>query len=365
VEEMEDRIKRLQEWIRPEVRGLQPYVPEPSGPSIRLDANESPFDMPAELKKTIWDAFSAQTWNRYPDPECRELRQAMAQAEQVDPNQIVFGNGSDEIIRDLLVCYGGPGTRTVFPTPTFSMYRLLTIALGGTPVGIRLQEDWSLDLPSMQQEINAENTRMVFISRPNNPTGNAFPVEQILELVKGTDRLVVVDEAYRLFATQSLVPYLKEYPNMVVLCTYSKAMSAAGVRIGYLLGHPNVVETINRVRLPYNMDIFAQQVAMTAIQNKEVWQENAQKIIQERERFSAALSQIEGVLVYPSQSNFLLIQVADAEKVKAVLAENNIAVRGFPKTEGLGECLRITIGLPEENDACIKYLTTAVTTQKG
>lgn len=362
---MEERVKRLREWIRPEVRSLQPYTPEPIGPGIRLDANESPFDMPKVLKEAIWEAFSTQTWNRYPDTECLAVRQAMAKQEKVEVDRILFGNGSDEIIRDLLVCYGGPGTKTVFPTPTFSMYRLLTIALGGTPVGIRLQEDWLLDMPAMMREINAENTRLVFISSPNNPTGNVFAVERILEIIQATDRLVVVDEAYRMFSNQSMVPYLPEFPNLAVLCTYSKAMSAAGVRIGYLLGHPDVVDTLNRVRLPYNMDAFAQQVAITAIRNNDLWQKNARKIIQERERLSAALAKCSGVTVYPSQANFILVRVSEAERIKEQLAKNNIAVRGFSRTEGLGECLRITIGLPEENEACIKQFTAAVSAQKG
>jgi len=361
---MESRVERLKKWVRPEVRSLQPYTPEPMGARIRLDANESPFDIPETLKKAVWESFSGQAWNRYPDPTCLELRQAVAAYEGVAIDQIVFGNGSDEIIRDLLICYGGPGTRTIFPTPTFSMYRLLTIALGGTPVGVRLRNDWSLDMPAFLQEVESDTdtSRVIFIPTPNNPTGNAFPIEQIEEILKKTDCLVVVDEAYRLFTTSSLVPYLQHYPNLVILCTYSKAMSAAGVRIGYLIGHPQVVETINRIRLPYNMDVFAQQVALTAIRHPEIWQANAQTIIQERKRLLSVLSEITDITVYPSQANFILIRIPQADRVKKFLAENNIAVRGFSRTEGLTDCLRITIGLPEENDELVRQLQLALPT---
>ncbi|MCD4812119.1 histidinol-phosphate transaminase [bacterium] len=347
---MESRIEKINEWIRPEVRGLQPYVPEAAGPQIRLDANESPFDIPEDMKQEISKIFMEHSWNRYPDPECRELKKAVAHYEGVAEENIVLGNGSDEIIRDLQVCFGGQGTRTVFPTPTFAMYRLLTISLGGTPVGVRLRDDWSLDKENLLKEMETENSRILFIASPNNPTGNAFDVGMLEEIVQATDGLVVVDEAYRLFGTQTMVPKLAAYPNLVVLNTYSKSMSAAGIRIGYLLGHEKIVNIINRVRLPYNLDAFAQVVALKTMENVGLWKANAKLIVSERERMAGILRPLEGVVVYPSQSNFLLIQVPDAEAVKDQLARNNIAVRGFPKTEGLSDCLRVTIGTVEENN---------------
>ncbi|MBN1594407.1 histidinol-phosphate transaminase [candidate division FCPU426 bacterium] len=360
---MNERLEKLREWIRPEVRGLAPYQPEPSGPRIRLDANESPYDMPAALKENMWKTFCRQAWNRYPDPGCVELRQALAAYEGVQPDQVAVGNGSDEIIRDLLICFGGAGTRTVFPTPTFCMYRLLTIALGGTPVGVRLLSDWSLDVPVILREIQSENSRILFIASPNNPTGNSFAAGHIEAILRGTDRLVVVDEAYRLFAEHSWVQRLSEFPNLAVLCTYSKAMSAAGIRIGYLLAHPLVVETVNRVRLPYNLDLFAQQLALAALRQPEFWQAQARLVKKERERLGRELSALEGVTVYPSESNFILLRVAGAERIKTILFQNSIAVRAFSTAEGLSDCLRVTVGTPEENTELIKQFASAILTQ--
>ncbi len=350
---MDSRLERLQEWIKPEVRGLRPYEAEPSGPRIRLDANESAFDFPEELKREIWETFAQAAWNRYPDSECRELRKALAEREGVSAHQVLLGNGSDEIIRDLLVCFGGPGTRTVFPTPTFSMYRLLTIALGGTPVGVPLQADWSLDAPALQQEMAAETTRILFLSSPNNPTGNSFSAETMLDLLQGTDRLVVVDEAYRMFSGGSLVARLGDFTNLAILGTFSKAFSLAGLRVGYVVAHPEVIQTLNRVRLPYNLHAFAQAAARVALRNPDLWQAQAEQIMAERERVARALSGYPGVTVFPSQANFILVRVSGALDLRNKLAGQDIAVRGFPANEGLSDCLRITIGLPQENDALL------------
>jgi histidinol-phosphate aminotransferase len=184
-----DVLENINARIRGEVQQLRPYEPEPAAPPIRLDANESPQDVPAELKAEMLESLRRVPWNRYPDPETLELRERLARREGVSPEAILVGNGSDELIRDLLLVYGGPGTRTVFPAPTFSMYRLLTIATGGTPVGVRLRSDWSLDVEAFAAELRHSATRLAFIPSPNNPTGNVFAFDALKNLVAGTDRL--------------------------------------------------------------------------------------------------------------------------------------------------------------------------------
>lgn len=354
---MESRLKGLEKYIKDGIMELEPYAAEADGPSVRLDANESPFDVPRDLKEEILEGFRALPWNRYPDSQCRKLRQALAKQCGVTAEELIVGNGSDEIIRDLLTAYGGTGTQTVFPIPTFSMFRILTLVTGGKPVGVRLKDDWSLDLPSLLRELKAEATRMLFLASPNNPTGNIFPVEQVEEILKSTDCLVVVDEAYGLFARQSWSSLLRKYPNLAVLSTFSKAMSLAGVRVGYLAANSEIVRVLNRVRLPYNLDVLAQHAALKVMANFELWKEQAGKIVAERDRVSGRLFSYPEVTVYPSQANFVLIRVKAAQSLKQELARHGVAVRGFSSQEGLDDCLRITIGRPEENDQLLKLVT--------
>ncbi|MEW6517512.1 MAG: histidinol-phosphate transaminase [candidate division FCPU426 bacterium] len=350
-------------WVRPHVSRLAAYQPEPAGPAVRLDANESAFDFPVALKREVAERFSKREWNRYPDPECRTLRQALAAQEGVAPEQVLMGNGSDELIRDLLVCFGGPGTRAVVPTPTFSMYAALSRALGGEAAAVPLRPDWSLDLPAVLEALRHPRARLLFLATPNNPTGRSAPLAQIERILEATDRLVVVDEAYRLFAgsdSGSLVPRLKAHPHLVVLGTFSKAWSLAGLRVGYLIARPELVEMVNRVRLPFNLDAFAQTAAEVALEHPDAWQSQARLIVSERERVSRALAGLGGVEVFPSQANFLLVRMPRALRIKARLAERDIAVRGFAGDPALAQCLRITIGRPPENDNLLRQLALAL-----
>ncbi|NTV51839.1 MAG: histidinol-phosphate transaminase [Candidatus Firestonebacteria bacterium] len=274
----------------------------------------------------------------------------MAQRERVSPDAILVGNGSDELIRDLLLVYGGPGTRTVFPAPTFSMYRQLTMATGGTPVGVRLRPDWSLDDEMFATELHHSASRLAFIASPNNPTGNAFDYEDLQKLVAETDRLVVLDEAYGLFAERDLRGLREAYPQVVTLKTFSKSMSLAGVRLGYLVADPEVIRLLDRVRLPYNVDALAQAVACRALDHGEIWEAQAQRVKAERERLNVRLQAVAELTVFPSQANFLLVRHPRAAVLKAALAAQGVAVRSFGNTEGLENCLRLTVGTPEEND---------------
>jgi histidinol-phosphate aminotransferase len=240
------------------------------------------------------------------------------------------------------------------------MYRLLTIATGGTPVGVRLRPDWSLDEEAMAAEFRHSATRLAFIASPNNPTGNAFDFEALKNLVSGTDRLVVLDEAYCLFAENNLSTLRKEFPQAISLNTFSKSMSLAGLRLGYLVADPDVIRMLNRVRLPYNVDALAQAVACRALEHPDIWDAQAQAVKAERERLLVRLRTINDFVVFPSQANFFLVRHPRALQLKTALAASGIAVRGFGKTEGLDDCLRISVGTPEENDRLLAVCNSKV-----
>ncbi len=344
-------VDKINGLVRGEIQQLRPYEPEPAWPEVRLDANESPNDVPADLKQSIVAGLRDVMWNRYPDPETVRLRERLAKEERVSPECILVGNGSDEIIRDLLTVYGGPGTRTIFPSPTFTMYRLLTLSAGGTPVGVPLQADWSLDVPALVAELNHTQSRLAFIATPNNPTGNAFARVDVEALLQSTERLVVIDEAYRMFNDNlSLRDLLDRYPQAVLLNTFSKAMSLAGLRLGYIVAHPAIIQMLNRVRLPYNVDAIAQYIACQALEHMDVWRAQAAAVQQERTRLAERLRVLPDLQVFPSQANFFLVRHPRAADLKQTLAQQGIAVRGFGKVERLENCLRITVGTALEND---------------
>lgn len=340
---------KLTALIRQEIRGLHAYQPESSDATIRLDANESPYDVPLEMKQALFQQWQELSWQRYPDPDCTRLKQVIAEYERVDDKQLLVGNGSDELIRDLMTVFIGSSHRVVFPTPTFSMYRQLTIAGGGMPVGVPLCDDWSLDLNSLIREIAHESTRLVFIAAPNNPTGMAYPVEAIEELVKATNGLVVIDEAYRLFADHDYHGLSEKYDNVIVMHTFSKAFSLAGCRIGYIIAHPSIVTEVNKVRLPYNVDSLGQLAAREALLHPVHWQQQAELVKQERRQLTQQLAALPDMTVYPSSANFILIRHPQAAQIKAALEEADILVRGFKKNLALQNCLRITIGQPQQN----------------
>jgi histidinol-phosphate aminotransferase len=355
-----DILEKITSRVRGEVKQLRAYEPEPAAPPVRLDANESPWDVPAELKTAMLADLRNVAWNRYPDPEALELRERLAKREGVLPESILVGNGSDELIRDLLLVFGGPGTRTVFPAPTFSMYRLLTLVTGGTPVGVRLRSDWSLDEEAFAAELRREDSRLAFLASPNNPTGNAFDRSVLKNLIAGTDRLVVLDEAYGLFAEGNLRALREAYPHVVSLNTFSKSMSLAGVRLGYLVAQPEIIRLLNRVRLPYNVDALSQAVAVRALEQGAIWEAQAQRVKAERARLGVRLQAVSGLTVFPSQANFLLVRHPRAAQLKTALAGSGIAVRGFEGAEGLENCLRLTVGTPEENDRLLEVCLTGV-----
>ncbi len=352
----EPNLERVLDWARPEIRALEPYQPEAAGPTIRLDANESPFDVPQAFKAPILTAMSQEPWQRYPDPDCKVLKQAIAAFEGVDPGQVVVGNGSDELIRDLLTVFGGPGTTTVCPTPTFSMYRLLTLAAGGRVQDVPLENDWGLPMDALLAACRQQDARLTFIAAPNNPTGMAYPLEQLNALCRVSQGLVVIDEAYRLFSVQSYKPLLADHPQVVILHTFSKSFSLAGLRLGYLVAHPIVVDLLERVRLPYNVDRLVQVAATQVLAHEDHWRQQAELIKTERQVMSAQLAACPGITVYPSQANFILIEHAQAGALKAACAQADIAVRGFSGDARLQNCLRITIGRPEDNQQLLAVM---------
>jgi histidinol-phosphate aminotransferase len=338
----------------------------PAGLTAKLDANESPFalgdSMRQALAAELAEALADVELHRYPDPEARELRRLLAKDLGVLPGQVLASNGSDEAIQMLLMAAAGPGAAVAAPVPTFLMYEIGARALGLRFVGVPLSDGFDLDVRRFCDALRAEQPRLVFLAWPNNPTGRLYDAAAVEEIVRvcgggGANALVVVDEAYFHYAGQTLLPALDRYPNLVILRTLSK-IGLAGIRLGILVASVAVVEQVNKVRLPYNVNALSQAAARVVLRHPEVVSRHAAAIVGERERVLARLGELPGVTVYPSRANFFLIRTArPGDGVFRGLLERGILVRDFSRTPALANCLRVTVGTPEENEAFLAALS--------
>ena len=332
-------IKKL---VKPNVRSLRAYQAAEIPCGVKLDANESPYGF-----KT---SSSIQT-NRYPDPEAKALRKLMAKEFKVKPENILHGNGSDELIYYLITTFGGP---VLYPVPTFSMYGIIAQALGEKKVETPLDEKFDLDEDRMLAIMEKTRPALIFLSSPNNPTGNCFSSNKIIRIIKHSKGVVVVDEAYQPFSDKkSFLPLLKKYNNLVILKTLSK-IGFAAIRVGYMVAGTEIINETNKVRLPFNLNSLSQNMAITALKNKKQMLSSVSSIIAERKRLFNEMDKIDSAEPYQSDANFILFKVKNPEKTFKGLLNNGVLVRNM---KGLiNGCLRVTVGTPKENTAFLKAL---------
>jgi histidinol-phosphate aminotransferase len=354
-------VERL---IRPEVRALSAYhVPDP-GRLVKLDAMENPYPWPGELGPLWHEALRGVEVNRYPDPGAGRLKAKLRQAMGVpEEAELLLGNGSDEVIQILLTAVASPGRTVLAPEPTFVMYRQVALTLGLRFVGVPLRvPDFGLDREAMLAAIAAHDPAVVFLAYPNNPTGNLFDAEAIRAVLDASRGLVVVDEAYTPFALESFLGEVLRYPRLLVLRTVSK-MGLAGLRLGWLAGAPAWVRELEKVRLPYNINVLTQRSAELALDHASALEAQTARIREDRQALYAALLTVAGVTVWPSRANFLLFRVATG---RAGPVFEGLKARGvlIKKLDGshpmLADCLRVTVGTPGENAAFLTALRDTV-----
>ena len=335
--------------VRPNVQRLEPYASardEFAGQGeVFLDANESPFD---------------SGLNRYPDPQQRALKEVIAKREQLEVGQLFLGNGSDEAIDLLYRAFCSPGRdQVMLCPPTYGMYEVSAAINDVECIRVPLQEDFQLNIPAIV-EAAAPDVKLLFICSPNNPTGNEVYDETIETLLQRFQGLVVFDEAYGDFSeAESATRFIGRYANVVVLKTFSKAWGKAGIRLGMAMANPTVIEVLNKIKPPYNVNQLTQQAALGALADVSTMKGEVLSIIAERKRVKQQLSGLAGVQrVYPSDANFLLVKMDQAEYRYKELIAQGIVVRNRSKVLLCEDCLRITIGLPSENDQLLKALQT-------
>lgn len=349
-------IDSIKSRVRPEIEALRAYSVPNHKCSIKLDGNESPIDLTADIKQRLLDKINSVELNRYPDPQALVLRRKISEKAQVDLEQVVIGNGSDELIEMIIRGFAGRSGKVLVPTPTFSMYKISSVTLGHEVVEVPLTRRFDLDTDRTLGRIESDDPDIIFLATPNNPTGNCFSQDRITEIIGNTGGLVVVDEAYCDFSGVSHMDRLSEYPNLVILQTMSK-IGFASLRLGMLFASKEITEIINKIRLPYNINSLSQTAAEFALDNFEYIGHNIEIIKAERARVFGRMKIIPAVEAFNTDANFILFRVENADRVYKQLIERDILIRNFNTPGRLENCMRVTIGTPSENDEFLKALT--------
>ncbi|MBK1693450.1 histidinol-phosphate transaminase [Chromatium weissei] len=350
----------INKLIRPEIRAINAYhVPAATG-FIKLDAMENPYSLPETLAAEWHETLHRAELNRYPDPTAQQLQKMLREAMAI-PNEmeLLLGNGSDELIQMLALAVAMPGRTILSVEPSFVMYRMIGLFAGMNYIGVPLNaENFSIDLPAVLNAIERTQPALIYLAYPNNPTGNRFDVDDMVQIIQAAPGLVIVDEAYSPFTDASFLDLLGKWPNLLVMRTVSK-MGLAGLRLGYLIGAPEWLREIDKVRLPYNINVLTQLSATFALKHKAVFDAQTQAIRRERGHLFAALSQFTALQVYSSEANFILVRTPpnQANDIFAELKARKILIKNLHGTHALlHDCLRLTVGLPKENAALLTAL---------
>jgi len=299
--------------------------------------------------------------NRYPDPGAETLTQAIRTAFSIPENMgLILGNGSDEIIQMLMMTVAGHGRSILAPEPTFVMYEMVSRFTGTAFIGVPLQDDFSLDLPTMLAAIKQQQPAIIFLAYPNNPTGNLFQRDEVEQIIKASSGLVILDEAYAAFASDSFMEDMNQYDNLLVMRTVSK-MGLAGLRLGYLAGPKDWITEINKVRMPYNINVLTQITVEFALRNIDVLTEQTHELTRQRSLLANELQTLPGITAYPSEANFILFrtEVGQADRIHQALQKQHVLIKNLsPAGSALTDCLRVTVSTAEENQQFLDALLT-------
>lgn len=332
---------------------------------VRLDANESPFPLLPDERAAILRSLGALDVHRYPEVSGRPLREALAARWNVAPEQILLGNGSDEILSILLTAFGagrgGEKAKVLYPTPTFGEYEAIALAHGAEPVSVPLDPNFQLVEPALLEAARFHRPALTFFASPNNPTGNRFDAGVVERFARASDGVTVADEAYADFTGGTMLPRLGEVPGLVVMRSLSK-IGFAGLRIGALVAPADLVGELDKVRLPYNLNAVSQAMAIWALAEPGWLETRLAHIASSLRDLDRGLRRIPGLEVFPSDANFVLVRTRtmDAKALWEALLAKGVLVRNLSKPGALVNCLRITAGTPEENERCLEALRALV-----
>jgi len=345
----------INNWLRSDIKLINAYHVPSSADMVKLDAMESPFPLSDELTSQYLDYLADAQLNRYPSPNADELQQTLRELMDIpDEFGVLLGNGSDELIQLLaLACDTGDTILSV--APSFVMYGMVAKFTRLNYQSVALTNDFEIDADAMQKAIQIHNPKLIFIAYPNNPTGNMFNHATIERIITSTKAMIVLDEAYYAYATDSFLTDIAKYPNLVLLRTVSK-IGFAGLRLGLLIAAKDTVKQLDKLRLPYNINTLTQVSANFLLQEKEIINANASIILAQRQILFDALVKTKVLKVYPSQANFILFKAPNANVLFEFLRDNGVLIKNLSTTKQLTDCLRVTIGTLKQNQKFINIV---------
>jgi histidinol-phosphate aminotransferase len=350
--------------IRPDVLSMTTYAVADATGFVKLDAMENPYPLPAPLAAQLGEVLAGVALNRYPQPRpaalVEKLKQVMGAPSGAD---MLLGNGSDELISMIAVACAKPGAKLLAPVPGFVMYQMSAKFAQLEFVGVPHRPDLTLDVDAMLAAIAEHKSAIIYLAYPNNPTGTLYPdadIERVIAAAKTASSLVVIDEAYQPFAQKSWIGRVLDYENVVVMRTVSK-LGLAGIRLGYLVGARLWLDEFDKVRPPYNVNVLTQAAAEFMLDHIDVLDAQAAELRAERAKLAAAIAALPGATVFPSEANFLLVRVPDADAAFAALLDAKVLVKNVGKMHPLlTNCLRLTVGAPDENTQMLAALQQAL-----
>jgi histidinol-phosphate aminotransferase len=349
----------MDQYFKKSVLKLHGYTSPPQKEfKAKLNQNESPFDVPTSLKHELAEAAKNLQWNRYPLNESPDLMAKLAQRHDVQPRQILLGNGSNQIFQTLLTATIEPGDAVLYTPPTFSLYDLYTDIYDGKLIEVLQAPGADYPIEKVLAAIKEHNPKLVFVCSPNNPTGWEIDLSIVEEICKAANGLVFFDEAYGEFTEQSAIPLLPKYENLLISRTFSKAFSMAGLRFGYFVGNEPVIDQLRKVNIPYNVNLFTEMVALRLLDNEPEMRQQVQYLKDERDRVALDMQNINGITVFPSAANFILLKGPDDLDLFQALKDRGVLVRDVSSYPLLKGHQRVSIGFKEDNDLFLDMLKT-------
>ena len=358
---------------------LAPYDPKYIDAKVLLSANESPIDVPAEVKLACLEKIQKLSFNRYPQPTADQLRELIASniynlvlptldddvrdslnLPPVCSKQIVIGNGGDELLFNFMLAFGGENNKLLVTPPCFSVYSIDASMTNTDVVEVLMDSNFEINEEALLERASQDDINMIILTSPNNPTGGLVSYDLLERLLKTTNAVVMLDEAYGEFSEKTAIPLINKYSNLVVLRTFSKAYSLAGIRLGYIVASEDIAQKFMAVRQPYSVDAIAQAVGMEVTKRTHLYKNSLRQTIARRQSLLHSLRCINGVEAFESAANFVMVRVRGASEVWKFMVEQGVLVRNFDGAPGLSGCLRITVGTDEENQAMLDALAAGV-----
>jgi histidinol-phosphate aminotransferase len=336
--------------INSDVKQLKAYHLKPDPFEIKLNQNESPFDWPEQIKEDFAEFCKTRPWNRYPDFIPVELKNTIAEYVGTSPDNIIAGNGSNEMLLVLLLSLTDSNSSVILCQPTFTVYQLLTKGLGRKLLEVYLNNDLSYNTDTIIEASLKNPKSLLILCSPNNPTGTSLSETQIREILDKHSGFCILDQAYVEFGGYNAIPLLHKYPNLIITRTFSKAFSGAGLRFGYMIGNAEIIKEINKIKLPYNVNFFTEYLVRIMFSNSNIIEESVKKILSQKKKLIMFLNTLPFDKIYPSTSNFILVRTKLKDSLFSYLKKNDILLRDVSSYPMLEDCLRICVGTEEENE---------------